>query len=70
MHGQLGQGELALGRSQVLEGLTGGVGQDQRHGVSRADILHGRPDQAPGDEQGFFPPLKHAGQPVEGGVRI
>ena len=70
MQGQLGQGEFTLRRAEVLVGLPGGVGQDKRHGIRRADILHGGPDQPAGDEERLLTALEHAGEPVQGGVGI
>ena len=66
----LGQVELGLGQADVLDGLGGGDGHQQRLRVGLADVLAGQDDQAAGDEPGVLAGLEHAGQPVEAGVGV
>ncbi len=70
MHAGLGQGQFALGTAQEIVGVLGRGGQQQGQGIGLADVLHRHAHQPPGDEQWVLPAVEHAGQPVEGGVRI
>lgn len=53
-----------LGRS------VGGCGESQHAVVCKADVFGGDDYQAPGDVEGVFAGLQHAGEVVEGGVRV
>ena len=64
MH-RLGQVELRLGQPDVLDRVSGGVGDEQRHRVGHPDVLGGEDHQAAGDEAGVLPRLEHAGEPVQ-----
>ena len=69
--GGLGKGEFALGRTQIVVSILGGVGDNQCLRIGEADVLHRHPHQAPADLK--LRPLagvEHAGEVVESRVGI
>ena len=62
--------DIALGDANEVAGLVTGDCQLHRIGVRKAHVFRGKADDPAGDVEGVFPGFEHAGQPVDGRVRV
>ena len=66
----LGQVQLRLGETDVLDRVGRGDGDGQRLRIRLADVFAGQDDEPSDDEPRVLAGLQHASQPVEAGVGI
>ena len=66
----LRQRDAAFRVADFRHRLKAGVGQQQRVGIAVADVFRGKDEHPAGDKHRVFAALYHAGQPVDGGVRV
>ena len=67
---RLGEVELHLRETDVLDGVRRGDRDEERTRVSVADVLGGEDDHPAGDEARILAAREHRGEVVDGGVRI
>ena len=67
---RLGQRDSPFGPSYLHHRVEGGIGQQQRIGIRQTDIFRGTNHQSSGNKLRVFPTLDHAGEPIEGSIRI
>ena len=53
-----------------MDGVETGVGEQQSVRVGQSDVFGGEDDEPAGNEFGVFPGIEHAGEVVDGGVRV
>ena len=65
-----GEGEVAFGRTEEVDGFLGGEAQVECLRRGEADVFHGHSHDAAGEVERIFAGGEHAGKPVESGVGI
>ncbi len=68
--GAFGKWDAAFGHAYLMQGVEGGVGQEQGVGVGEAYVFGCEDDEATCYELGVFASGYHACEPVEGGVGV
>src|SRR5256884_377612 len=68
--GGFGEGEVAFGRTEEIEGVFGRERHGQGVGVGRPDVFAGHAHHAAREVERIFAGFDHAREPIEGGVRI
>ena len=68
--GGFGEGEVAFGRTEEIEGVFGRERHGQGVGVGKPDVFAGHAHHAAREVERIFAGFDHAREPIEGGVRI
>ena len=68
--GGFGERQTGFGHAEEVGSLLTGDGEGEGVRVCKANVLGSEDDEAAGDEEGVFAGFEHAGEPVEGAVRV
>ena len=64
VNSELGEGQIALGLAEEVDGLDGGRSLLESAGIGETDVLDGHAHEAAGEVETVLAGFEHAGEPV------